>query len=148
MGDAGNGTFLRLRGQPTEVVAIHQWYFYKSSIVGRTANDYFVADENTGVIKHFPSASLWKHYVNERGLMPQFWPRWHSDNWRVGDSLLPTLFIDWFILIPLLVLLGWLCFKAIRWARLHPSKPYTRVLIAGITLLAWLLWLDYFPQSL
>ncbi|GAA4333717.1 hypothetical protein GCM10023184_27090 [Flaviaesturariibacter amylovorans] len=149
MGNAGSGIELFVEGWETGFGPIDRWYFYKGHVVGRLVSGYFVANERSGEIRGFEEEQYWKEYLAERDLVPKYWTRWHTGNWRwLDDYAFALLLIGALVLIPLLgatarFLNRWIAGEARFRLRRNPAL----IIFSLLLLLLFRLLLDNFPSS-
>lgn len=147
--NAGSGTTLALQKSGTELEGITGWYFYKNYVIGKTHSQYFIINETNEDTRTFLTFADWDYYIKGSGLKPQYWTRWHTDNWRFYEQMIfLLLFVVFFIFLPLLT---YFVFHAHKWITNEVKlkiKWWPLVIASELVLLCVFRYLlDLYPQS-
>ena len=145
--DPGDGPHLWLRSQPQELRDVRCWYFYRNRIMGKINKAFFIANDSSGALQLFADSASWRQTVQTRHLVPRAWTRWHAENWRSSDTWPLLLIFGWWLMVPLLVLFGYVVYGAIQ-ARFALRNQYVLIVLAILILLGSRLLLDNFPRSI
>lgn len=133
------------------IEGLESWYFYDGRIVGilKSPHAGFVVDERTNAIQIFDDRMKWQSYCAEAKIVPRFWTRWYSTDWRFfGDSFALTAYVFVMALFPVVIVLsGFLLFQVLARERALRRRPWTLMGTAVLFFAIVRLLLDLFPQS-
>lgn len=125
-----------------------KWYFYKDYVVGIILDpidkdlktSYFIVNEKTYDILRFDSKTEWQQSLRANNLIPKLWTRWYQTDWIFFSD-------NFYFLIPVIVLILFLVYKAVRKKRFKLFKPYTTISAVMFLFMVFYWLLDCFPQS-
>lgn len=128
-----------------KIEQLKSWYFYKNHIIGKLEKDkgFFIVNESTLQVINFNSEQEWKQYLNTQNLTPRIWTRWYQSDWTMLDEGMFWFFYG----VPLLLIISFILYKAIKEERFNLKKPYTIVLLIFIIVIASRYVIEQFPQS-